>query len=89
LPSSINRGANATMIAVTSPGATCSASVTYASGTVSTAQGLQTRPVAASSGSVSWTWKVGTSTKPGTSTAKVTCQLGSDSASDSANFEVT
>jgi hypothetical protein len=89
LPASINHGANATMVALTSPGATCGASVTYASGTVSTAAGLQTHPVADSAGSVSWTWKVGTSTKPGTSTASVTCQLGGESASDSASFEVT
>jgi hypothetical protein len=89
LPGSINHGANATMVAVTSPSASCSASVTYFSGTVSSAQGLQTHPTADSSGSVSWTWKVGTSTKPGTSTATVTCQLGSDSASDSATFVVT
>jgi hypothetical protein len=89
LPASINHGGNATMVAITSPGATCSSSVTYASGTVSTAAGLQTHPLADAAGSVSWTWKVGTSTKPGTSTASVTCQLGGDSASDSATFEVT
>jgi hypothetical protein len=89
LPASIGHGANATLIAVTSPGASCSASVTYASGAVSTAAGLQTEPVAGSSGSVSWTWKVGTSTKPGTSTAEVTCSLGADSASASKTFVVT
>lgn len=89
LPASINHGANATMVAVTSPGATCSASVTYASGTVSAAAGLQTHPVAGSTGQASWTWKVGTSTKPGTSTAIVTCSLGGTIASDSRAFEVT
>ena len=89
LPASVSHGANATLVAVTSPGATCSASVTYASGTVSTAAGLQTQPVAGSSGSVSWTWKVGSSTKPGTSTATVTCSLGGASASSSQTFEVT
>jgi hypothetical protein len=89
LPASVSHGANATLVAVTSPGAKCSASVTYASGTVSTAAGLQTQPVAGSSGSVSWTWKVGSSTKPGTSTAEVTCTLGGASASSSQTFEVT
>jgi hypothetical protein len=87
-PASVSHGANATLVAVTSPGATCSASVTYASGTVSTAAGLQTQPVAGSSGSVSWTWKVGSSTKPGTSTAEVTCTLGGAFASSSQTFEV-
>jgi hypothetical protein len=89
LPASVGHGANATLVAATSPGATCSASVTYASGTVSTAAGLQTQPVADSSGTVSWTWKVGASTGPGTSTASVTCSLGGDSASTSKTFVVT
>jgi hypothetical protein len=89
LPASIKPGANATMVAVTSPGASCSASVTYASGTVSTATGLQTHPVANSSGNVSWTWRVGPSTGPGTSTAYVTCTLGGQTVSGSKTFEVT
>jgi hypothetical protein len=89
LPASVAHGANATLVAVTSPGATCSASVTYASGTVSGAAGLQTKPVADSSGTVSWTWKVGASTGPGTSHADVTCSLGGDSATASKDFEIT
>ncbi|MGD0409676.1 MAG: hypothetical protein ABSB34_11905 [Candidatus Limnocylindrales bacterium] len=89
LPASVSPGANATLSALTSPGATCSASVTYASGTVSSATGLKSALVADSSGKVSWTWKVGSSTGSGTSTAEVTCTLGSDSASDSKTFEVT
>jgi hypothetical protein len=89
LPASVAHGANATLDAVTSPGATCSASVTYASGTVSGAAGLQAKPVADSSGTVSWTWKVGASTGPGTSHADVTCSLGGDSATASKDFEVT
>lgn len=88
LPASVGHGANATLVAVTSPGATCSASVTYASGTVSTAAGLQTQPVADSSGTVSWTWKVGASTGPGSSTASVTCSLGGDSASTTKTFVI-
>jgi hypothetical protein len=89
LPASIAHGANATMVAKTSPGATCRASVTYHSGTVSTAAGLQTKPVAGSSGTVSWTWKVGSSTKPGTSTATVTCTLSGHSATKSKTFVVS
>ena len=89
LPASVTHGANATMVAVTSPGATCSASVTYASGTVSNAAGLQTHPVADSTGTVSWTWKVGASTGPGTSQAYVTCSLGGSSGSASKDFQVT
>jgi hypothetical protein len=89
LPASVAHGANATLGALTSPGATCSASVTYASGTVSSAAGLQTHPVADSSGTVSWTWKVGSNTGPGTSHAYVTCSLSGDSASAGKDFAVT
>ncbi len=89
LPASVAHGANATLVAATSPGATCTVSVTYASGTVSTASGLQTKSVADLSGTVSWTWKVGASTGPGTSTASVTCSLGGASASTSQTFHVT
>lgn len=89
LPASVTHGANATLGALTSPGATCSASVTYASGTVSSAAGLQTHPVADSSGTVSWTWKVGSSTRPGTANAHVTCSLSGDSAGAGKDFAVT
>jgi hypothetical protein len=89
LPASISHGSNATMTAATAPGASCSARVVYASGTVSTAAGLQTTPTADASGNVSWTWKVGTSTGPGTSTASVTCSLGGQTASASQTFQVT
>ena len=89
LPASVSHGANATLVALTAAGATCSASVRYASGTVSTAVGLKPQPVAGSSGGVSWTWKVGTSTNPGTSTATVSCHLGTDTATATQSFEVT
>ncbi|MGD0863058.1 MAG: hypothetical protein ABSA21_09910 [Candidatus Limnocylindrales bacterium] len=89
LPASIKHGASATLVAVTSPGATCSASVTYASGTVSSAAGLKPQPTAGSTGKVSWTWKVGTSTKPGTSTATVSCSLDGEFGSASKTFQVT
>jgi hypothetical protein len=89
LPASVGPNENPTLVATTSPGATCGVSVTYASGTVSTAAGLQTHPVADSSGTVSWTWKVGARTGAGTSTAYVTCTLNGDSAGASQTFEVT
>jgi hypothetical protein len=87
LPTSVAPGADATLSATTSSGATCTPTITYHSGTVSKAQGLG--PQVATSGTVSWTWKVGSSTGSGTSTAKVTCTLGSDSNSASKTFEVT
>lgn len=89
LTASVKHGANAMLIAVTSPGATCSASVTYASGAVSSAAGLAPERTAASTGKVSWTWKVGTSTKPGASNATVSCWLGDRSGSASKAFRVT
>ena len=89
LPALVKPGANVTMTAVTSPGAKCSASVTYASGHLSTAKGLVPEPVAGASGKVSWTWLVGTSTGAGTSTATVTCSLGDDSVAASKDFEVS
>ena len=83
-PNPVNPGQNITLIAQTSAGASCSIRVTYASGTVSQAQGLYTKN-ASSSGRVSWTWKVGTRTGAGNATARVSC--GSRSAS--ASFRVT
>ena len=89
LPASVSHGADATLEATTSPGATCSVKVKYHSGTISTAAGLKPKPVADSSGLVSWTWKVGSTTKPGTSTATVACTLGGHSASKSKTFSVS
>lgn len=76
LPSPAIHGSPATMTARTSVGATCAAKVTWPSGTVSAAAGLKTTPTAASDGLVSWTWNVGSTTKPGTATAAVTCTRG-------------
>ena len=89
LAASVKHGANVTLVALTAPGATCGASVRYASGTVSTAAGLKPQPVVGSTGSVSWTWKVGTSTKPGMSTATVSCRMGTATATAARTFEVT
>jgi len=76
LPGPAIPGSTASMTAKTSPGAVCSAKVTWPSGTVSAAAGLKTTPTAGSGGLVSWTWNVGPTTKPGTAKAAVTCTLG-------------
>jgi hypothetical protein len=76
LPGPAIPGSTASMTARTSPGAVCSAKVTWPSGTVSAAAGLKTTPTAGSDGLVSWTWNVGPTTKPGTAKAAVTCTLG-------------
>jgi hypothetical protein len=76
LPGPAIPGSTASMIAKTSPGAVCSAKVTWPSGTVSAAAGLKTTPTAGSDGLVSWTWNVSATTKPGTAKAAVTCTLG-------------
>jgi len=89
LPAKVRHGAGATIAAVTSRGATCTVSVTYASGTVSTAKGLAPTRTASSTGKVSWTWTVGSRTGPGTSTAEVDCSLAGDFASATKNFLVT
>ena len=80
-------GSTARMTAATTPGAVCTAKVTWPSGTVSAAAGLKPRPTAGSDGLVSWTWNVGSATKPGTAKAVVTCTLGG-SATSSATFAV-
>jgi hypothetical protein len=69
--SPINHGAYATLTASVSPArSTCSITVYYMSGP-SEAQGLY--PKRASSGRVSWTWKVGTRTTPGRWPILVSC----------------
>lgn len=69
--SPINRGANATAAVKTKAGARCSIIVEYKSG-LSTAAGLGDK-TASSKGAVSWTWKVGTRTTPGSWPVTVSC----------------
>ena len=88
LPASVAHGANATMTAQTSPGASCNPTVTYASGTASNSTTLVAKP-SNGSGDVSWTWKVGPNTGPGTSYASVTCTLNGVSGTDTKTFDVT
>ncbi len=65
-------GGRASVVAQTTPGASCSISYLTPAGTSSTAQGL-TPKTADGNGVVSWTWEIGTSTRPGTGTVVVTC----------------
>jgi hypothetical protein len=62
--SPVKQGAVASLSALTNPGASCSITVYLKSGP-STARGLEPKD-ADSSGNVSWSWKVGSSTTPGT-----------------------
>jgi hypothetical protein len=75
LTSPIKRGAYATAVVKTKVGARCSIGVYYKSGK-STAQGLGNKTVP-SSGRVSWRWRVGTSTTPGSWPVRITCKKGS------------
>jgi micrococcal nuclease len=84
--SPVSPGANATLVAKTAPGAQCSITVYYKSGP-STAQGLYSK-TADSSGTVSWTWKVGTRTTPGSWRIVVNASLGDQTASQSTYFTV-
>jgi len=65
-------GGRASVVAQTTPGASCSISYRTPAGTPSTAQGL-TPKTADGNGLVSWTWEIGPSTRPGTGTVVVTC----------------
>ncbi|CAN5555098.1 hypothetical protein BH20CHL6_BH20CHL6_06660 [soil metagenome] len=79
LTTPIYRGSRATAAVSTKPGASCTITVTYKSG-VSRAAGLG-RKTASSTGRVSWTWTVGSSTTPGRWPVKVRCTKNGVSAS--------
>jgi hypothetical protein len=82
-PNPVNPGQYMTLKSQTGSNAACAITVTYASGRVSSAAGLEPKR-ATGAGAVSWTWKVGTRTGAGTATANVAC--GSKAAT--ATFEV-
>jgi micrococcal nuclease len=65
-------GGTATLTARAWPGALCSIRYVTPSGNVSTAQGLIPK-TAGSDGSISWTWVIGSRTRPGTGEVTVTC----------------
>ena len=64
------RNENATISIKGNPGTEYEIKVIYPSGTVSTAEGLESKK-ADSNGSVSWTWHIGGKTKPGEGTARI------------------
>jgi micrococcal nuclease len=74
------QGNRVTATVRTAPRAACSIEVEYAAGP-SEAAGLDPK-AASSSGTVSWTWLVGTRTTPGDWPVTVTCSKGSDSQTD-------
>lgn len=84
--SPVARGASATLIAKTVPGAQCTITVNYASGP-STASGL-TPKIADSSGNVSWTWNIGVKTTPGTWKIVVTSTSQGSTTTTTTNFTV-
>lgn len=74
-PLTVHRGSNATLQVKTAPNTSCSIEVDYKSGP-STAAGLVTKN-SDGAGNVSWTWKVGANTTPGSWPITVTCGNGS------------
>jgi len=84
--SPIAPGANATLVAKTAPGANCTITVYYKSGP-SKAQGLTPKDADAN-GSVSWTWKVGTNTTPGTWRIVVTASKNGQRVTKETSFVV-
>jgi phosphatidylserine/phosphatidylglycerophosphate/cardiolipin synthase-like enzyme len=85
-PNPMPYNADATLMATTSPGASCTATVRYSSGSVpSSFHG--TAQVVPASGSISWSWHE--STKGSGGTATVTCMLGGKTASATVAFTVT
>jgi hypothetical protein len=82
--SPVKRGSTASLVAQTDAGAACNLAVTLPSGSQSASSGLGTAN-ADGSGRVSWSWRTGSNTTPGTAHAKVSC----GSANASADFEIT
>jgi hypothetical protein len=85
--SPIEAGGNATAAVKTAGGAACNIRVVYKSG-ASKAAGLGDK-TADAAGNVSWTWRVGTGTTPGSWPVTVTCSKGGVSKSITRNLVVT
>jgi cardiolipin synthase A/B len=76
-PGTIIRGSYASLsIHTTKAGQSCTLSVTLPSGYQSHASGLG-RETTNGAGNATWSWRIGTSTDPGTATASVSCSTGS------------
>jgi hypothetical protein len=71
LTSPVGRGGNASATIQTAAGAACSIGYVTPSGNQSTAQGLVSE-TADGNGVCAWTWKIGSSTKPGMGTVTIT-----------------
>lgn len=84
--SSVARGADATLRARTAPGAYCTITVYYKSGP-SEAAGLSPK-TADAQGNVSWTWRVGTNTTPGSWRIVVTAEKDGSQVSATTYFTV-
>ncbi len=84
--SPVGLGYNATLVAKTAPGARCTITVYYKSGP-SEAAGLYPKDADAN-GTVSWTWKVGTRTTPGSWRIVVTASLSGKTVSQTTYFTV-
>jgi hypothetical protein len=81
--SPVAAGSTATLVAQTSPEAACNLSVTLPSGRQSQSSGLGPT-TADDSGRLQWTWRTGSTTKPGTAKVTVTC----GSASATTTFQI-
>ena len=82
-----SRGQTVTLSARTSPGANCTITVYYKSGP-SHASGLESK-TADADGSISWSWKVGVTTTPGTWRIVVTATLNGQTETTETTFTVT
>ena len=86
LTSPVSPGSTASVTAQTAGGAACTIVVEYKSGP-SRASGLGSK-TASASGTVSWSWTVGTQTTPGSWPVTVTCTSGGASASETESVVV-
>jgi endonuclease YncB( thermonuclease family) len=84
--SPVKAGTSATLVAQTKSNAECAITVYLKSGP-STAAGL-TKKNADSDGKASWTWKIGSSTTPGTYKIVVTAGLGGETVSQTTYFTI-
>jgi hypothetical protein len=78
-----NPGGYASVTVETAPGVECSIWYVTPHGTISRAKGLENQ-IADSDGKVTWTWKIGSKTEPGTGSVTVT----SNGASVTAQIQV-
>lgn len=86
ITSPINRGNYATVKVKTAAEAKCTITVTYSSGK-SKASGLEAK-ISNDNGRVSWTWKVGSSTKAGKYPVDISCKKDGKTGLDSIKINV-